>query len=62
MTLCKRLLILYRIALRGGNSNNGGDAGSFAVNLNNDAGNAWWNSGGDLSFAAAKHAVLLVLT
>ena len=49
MTLCKRLLILYRIALRGGNSNNGGNAGPFYLNLNNDAGDAWWNIGGDLS-------------
>ena len=61
-TLSKRLLILYRIALRGGNSNNGGNAGPFYLNLNNDAGNAWWNSGGDLSLAAAPLAVLLVVT
>lgn len=32
MTLCKRLLILYRIALRGGYSDAYG-------------GNAWWNIG-----------------
>lgn len=62
MTLCKRLLILYRIALRGGNSNNGGNAGPFYLNLNNDAGDAWWNIGGDLSLAAAQLAVLLVVT
>ena len=61
MTLCKRLLILYRIALRGGDSNNGGIAGPFCLNLNNGAGNAWWNSGGDLSLAAAQ-LVLLVVT
>lgn len=51
-----------RIALRGGNSNNGGNAGPFYVNLNNDAGDAWWNIGGDLSLAAAQLAVLLVVT
>ena len=64
MTLCKRLLILYRIALRGGFSYSGvgGNAGPFYLNLNNDAGNAWWNSGGDLSLAAAQLAVLLVVT
>jgi hypothetical protein len=62
MTLCKRLLILYRIALRGGNSNNGGNAGPFYLNLNNDAGIAWWAIGGDLSLAAAQQAVLLVVT
>lgn len=62
MTLCKRLLILYRIALRGGNSNAGGNAGPFDLNLTNDAGNAWWNIGGDLSLAAAQQAVLLVVT
>lgn len=62
MTLCKRLLILYRIALRGGNSNNGGNAGPFYLNLNNDAGDAGWSIGGDLSLAAAQLAVLLVVT
>lgn len=62
MTLCKRLLILYRIALRGGLSLNGGSAGPFYLNLNNDAGDAWWNIGGDLSLAAAQLAVLLVVT
>nr|DAN47624.1 MAG TPA: hypothetical protein [Caudoviricetes sp.] len=62
MTLCKRLLILYRIALRGGNSNNGGNAGPFYLPLYYDAGDAWWNIGGDLSLAAAQQAVLLVVT
>lgn len=62
MTLCKRLLILYRIALRGGYSNLGGRAGPFFVYLNNDAGVAWWGIGGDLSLAAAQLAVLLVVT
>lgn len=62
MTLCKRLLILYRIALRGGNSNNGGNAGPFYVRLRYDAGDAWWFIGGDLSLAAAQLAVLLVVT
>lgn len=62
MTLCKRLLILYRIALRGGNSDNGGVAGPFYVRLLNDAGDAWWVIGGDLSLAAAQLAVLLVVT
>lgn len=62
MTLCKRLLLLYRIALRGGHSYNGGLAGPFYLNLNNDAGDAWWNIGGDLSLAAAQQAVLLVVT
>ena len=38
-----------RIALRGGSSNHGGNAGPFYVYLNNGAGNAWWNCGGDLS-------------
>ena len=38
-----------RIALRGGSSYYGGFAGPFCVNLNNDAGNAWWDGGGDLS-------------
>lgn len=36
--------------------------GPFYLNLNNGAGNAWWNSGGDLSLAAAQLAVLLVVT
>ena len=62
MTLRKRLLILYRIALRGGSSNNGGNAGPAYINLNNDAGNSWWNIGGDLSLAAAQRLVLLALT
>ena len=62
MTLCKRLLILYRIALRGGNSNNGGNAGPFDVDLVNDAGAAWWGIGGDLSLVAAQLTVLLVVT
>lgn len=55
-------MILYRIALRGGYSFNGGHAGPFCVYLANDAGNAWWNCGGDLSLAAAQLAVLLVVT
>ena len=62
MTLCKRLLILYRIALRGGNSNNGGNAGPFYLHLNYVAGTAVLIIGGDLSFAAAQLAVLLVVT
>lgn len=62
MTLCKRLLILYRIALRGGSSFPGGDAGPFDLYLPGDAGDAWWNIGGDLSLAAAQLAVLLVVT
>lgn len=62
MTLCKRLLILYRIALRGGNFNNGGDAGPFYVYLYLVAGDAWLPFGGDLSLAAAQLAVLLVVT
>lgn len=62
MTLCKRLLILYRIALRGGNSNYGGSAGPFYVYLCDGAGDAWWLIGGDLSLAAAQLAVLLVVT
>lgn len=63
MTLCKRLLILYRIARRGGPSNNGGRAGPFyPPPLGHDAGAAWWNIGGDLSLAAAQLAVLLVVT
>lgn len=62
MTLCKRLLILYRIALRGGSSSDGGSAGPFYVYLGHDAGAAWWNIGGDLSLAAAQQAVLLVVT
>ena len=49
LTLCKRLLILYRIALRGGNSNNGGNAGPFSLRLYYDAGVAGWTIGGDLS-------------
>ena len=49
MTLCKRLLILYRIALRGGLSNYGGLAGPFFLYLGNGAGDAWWVIGGDLS-------------
>ena len=48
MTLCKRLLILYRIARRGGNSCDGGSAGPFFLYLG-DAGDAWWRIGGDLS-------------
>ena len=51
-----------RIARRGGNSGSGGNAGPFYLNLNNDAGDAWWNIGGDLSLAAAQLAVLLVVT
>lgn len=62
MTLCKRLLILYRIALRGGHSRYGGYAGPFSVSLYDDAGGAWWSIGGDLSLAAAQLAVLLVVT
>ncbi|MDY5643639.1 MAG: hypothetical protein SPH45_01860 [Gemmiger qucibialis] len=38
-----------RVALRGGASNRGGDAGPFYLTLNNGAGAAWWHSGGDLS-------------
>ena len=38
-----------RIALRGGASSNGGDAGPFGLDLNNGSGSAWWNSGGGLS-------------
>lgn len=38
-----------RIALRGGNSFNGGYAGPFCVPLSGGAGYAWWASGGDLS-------------
>lgn len=38
-----------RIALRGGYSGNGGDAGPFDVSLNGGAGYAWWSGGGDLS-------------
>lgn len=38
-----------RIALRGGGSSNGGNAGPFCVHLSNDAGDAWWDIGGDLS-------------
>ena len=62
MTLCKRLLILYRIALRGGNSSDGGGAGPFSLRLLPGAGAAWWSFGGDLSLAAAQLAVLLVVT
>lgn len=62
MTLCKRLLILYRIARRGGRSSNGGYAGPFDLHLNDDAGGVWWSIGGDLSLAAAQLAVLLVVT
>ena len=38
-----------RIALRGGSSHNGGNAGPFSLGLNSDAGRAWWGLGGDLS-------------
>ena len=62
MTLCKRLLILSRIALRGGASYSGGSAGPFYLHLNRGAGSAWWDGGGDLSLAAAQLAVLLVVT
>ena len=62
MTLCKRLLILYRIALRGGSSGVGGYAGPFYVNLGDGAGDAGGGIGGDLSLAAAQQAVLLVVT
>ena len=62
MTLSKRLLILYRIALRGGNSGNGGNAGPFYLNLDSGAGDAGWSIGGDLSLAAAQLTVLLVVT
>ena len=62
MTLCKRLLILYRIALRGGRSSYGGGAGPFDLHLGNGAGDASWGIGGDLSLAAAQLAVLLVVT
>ena len=44
-----------RIVLRGANSNNGGNAGPWNLNLNNDAGNAWWNNGADLSLAAVMN-------
>ena len=38
-----------RIARRGGSSGNGGYAGPFYLHLYRDAGDAWWNIGGDLS-------------
>lgn len=38
-----------RIALRGGASSYGGNAGPFYVDLNGGAGYAWWSCGGDLS-------------
>lgn len=44
-----------RIVLRGANSNNGDNAGAFYVNLNNDAGWAWWNSSADLSLAVPEY-------
>ena len=44
-----------RIVLRGANSNNGDNAGAFYVNLNNDAGWAWWNSSADLSLAVLEY-------
>lgn len=50
------------MARRGGNSNDGGGAGPFDLNLCNGAGGAWWSIGGDLSLAAAQLAVLLVVT
>lgn len=33
----------------GGNSDNSSNCGSY-VNLNNDAGNAWWNNGAALTY------------
>ena len=38
-----------RIALRGGSSYYGGNAGPFSLSLPYGAGDAWWNIGGDLS-------------
>ena len=38
-----------RIALRGGPSGNGGNAGPFVLYLSRVAGDAWWSIGGDLS-------------
>lgn len=38
-----------RIALRGGGSAYGGNAGPFYLHLVSDAGDAWWDIGGDLS-------------
>lgn len=35
-------------AIRGGNSNNGLNCGSFYVNVSNDAGNTNWNNGAAL--------------
>lgn len=43
-----------RIALRGGRSSTGRLAGPFYINLNNTAGNAWWNVGADLSLAVPQ--------
>nr|DAM94129.1 MAG TPA: hypothetical protein [Caudoviricetes sp.] len=45
---------MTRIVLRGGNANNGGNAGPWYVNLNNDPGLAWWNCSADLSLAAVR--------
>ena len=38
-----------RIAVRGGDSSNGGNAGPFGLYLNFYAGFAWWYCGGDIS-------------
>lgn len=33
------------VSLRFANCNNEANGGDFALNCNNDAGNAWWNNG-----------------
>lgn len=42
-------LQIARVALFGGNSNNGLNAGAFYVNVNNLASNSNWNNGASLS-------------
>lgn len=41
------------VALRSGNLNNGSHVG-FAINLNNDAGNANWNIGSSQSYLTKR--------
>jgi len=48
MGYCEMLLARARCVLRGGNANNGLNAGFGYVNVNNDVGNANGNNGGRL--------------
>ena len=57
LSTLKESLTLTRVVNRGGNLNNGGNAGPFYVNVNNAFSNAGWNCGSRLEtvdFQAAE--------